>query len=261
LRRPDQDETSVAQTRDAAGMPAEGGRAASLADVCAGRAAVYEVLTYGFSEPNAAFVEALASGEIVALLRDAVDWVGAGAVAYEPALTILGEAALSMRAVGGARALRGLRVDHARLFTGPGRPAVMCYASEYLDAGEGVTGRLNTCAADAAEAAYRAEGVSHSAAGGDLPDRVTTELEFLYHLCRREEAARAKDDSDEATRLRRSLDAFLRGHAGLWLSRFAASVRALAEQGVYVGMAELLIAHLTVEVGHGAESAMAGRGK
>ena len=63
----------------------------------------------------------------------------------------------------------------------------MCYASEYLDAGEGGPGRLNSGAAAAAEAAYKAEGVSPGAAGSDLPDRVTTELEFLYHLCRREE--------------------------------------------------------------------------
>ena len=50
LRRSDQDEANVAQTSDAPGPPS-GGPGASLADVCAGRAAVYEVLAYGFSEP------------------------------------------------------------------------------------------------------------------------------------------------------------------------------------------------------------------
>lgn len=207
------------------------------------------MLTYGFSEPSAPYVKALASGDIAALLRDAVSWLRAGAVAYEPALAALAEAGSKLNTAGGARALSDLRVDHARLFTGPGRPLIMCYASEYLDAGEGLPRRLNTGATAAAEAAYIAEGVSPSTASSDLPDRVTTELEFLYHLCRREEAAWAADDEVEATRLRRSLDAFLRGHAGLWMPRFAASVRALAEQGVYVAIAELLRVHLAMELG------------
>ena len=260
MRRPDQDAASVARPRAAAGPP-HGGPAAALADVCAGRAAVYEVLTCGFSEPSDTHVEALASGEIVALLRDAVGWLGAGAALYEPALATLAEAGSKMSGALANSALRGLRVEYARLFTGPGRPAVMCYASEYLDSGDGGPGRLNTGAATAAEAAYRAEDVSLSSAGNDLPDLMTTELEFLYHLCRREEAAWAADDGDEVTRLRRSLDAFLRGHAGLWLPDFAASVRALAEHGVYVAMAELLTAHLMLELGHAASRRPASPGK
>ena len=77
---------------------------------------------------------------------------------------------------------------------------------------------------------------------------MTTELEFLFHLCRREEAAWAVDDSDEAARLHRRLDTFLRMHAGLWMPRFAASVRALAQREVYAATAELLTAHLAVEL-------------
>jgi TorA maturation chaperone TorD len=189
-----------------------------------------------------------------------VAWLRDGTAAYGSALTILAEAGSKVAATDADSALRGLRVDYARLFTGPGRPAVMCYASEYLDAGDAGPGRLSGDAATAAEAAYRAEGVS-PAAGGDLPDHMTTELEFLYHLCRREEAAWAADDSGEAARLRRALDAFLRGHAGLWLPAFAASVRALAEQDVYVAAAELLTAHLVVELGYAASGATVGQAK
>jgi TorA maturation chaperone TorD len=216
------------------------------------------MLALGFSEPSAKYVEALAGGEVVALLRDAVGWLRTDAVAYEPALTTLVSAGSKMNAGDAAPALRDLRVDYARLFTGPGRPAIKCYASEYLDADENGPGRLNGGAATAAEEAYRAEGVSLNATRGDLPDHMTTELEFLFHLCRREEAAWAADDSDEATRLRRSLDAFLRGHAGLWLPDFAASVRSLADHDVYVAMAELLTAHLAVELGYAGSGASTG---
>jgi putative dimethyl sulfoxide reductase chaperone len=250
LRRQEQDEANVARTRDAAGPPG-GGPAASLADVCAGRAAVYEVLAYGFSEPSAALVGALASGEVVALVRGAVGWLRGGVVVYEPALAILAEAGSQAAAAGSGPALGDLRVEYARLFTGPGRTAVKCYASEYPDASEPGAGRLNGSAADYAEAAYKSEGVSLVTARGDLPDHMTTELEFLYHLCRREEAAWAADDGDEAARLRRSLDAFLRAHAGSWLPRFAASVRALAGMKAYSGMAALLSTHLAVELGDG----------
>ncbi len=240
--------------------PPPGGPSVRLSDVCARRAAVYEALTYGFSEPSAAYVEALASGRIVEVLRDAVATLRAGAATYQPAIATLVEAASTTARAGVDTALRDLQVEHARLFTGPGRPAVMCYASEYLDADNGGTGSLNGDAATSAEAAYRREGVSPAAARGDLPDRMTTELEFLFHLCRREEAAWAADESDEAARLRRSLDAFLHGHAGLWLPRFASSVRTLAALPAYSGMAELLSAHLTVELGGGAPSGAADPG-
>jgi putative dimethyl sulfoxide reductase chaperone len=229
--------------------PPHGGPSVRLADACARRAAVYEALTYGFGEPGAAYVEALASGRIVAVLRDAVAGQRVDAAAYELAFATLEEAASTMAAAGVDTALRDLRVEYARLFTGPGRPAVMCYASEYLDVDDGGTGSLNGVAATSAEAAYRAEGVSPAAARGDLADRMTTELEFLFHLCRREEAAWAAEESAEAVRLHRSLDGFLHEHAGRWLPRFAASVRSLAVQPAYSGMAELLSAHLAAELG------------
>ena len=148
---------NVARTRDVAGPPS-GEPATSLAEVCAGRAAVYEVLTFGFSEPTAALVEALASGEAVSLLRAAVGWLRGGADQYEPALTRLAEAGSQLAAVGSLAALGDLRIEYARLFTGPGRTAVMCYASEYLDASEQGSGRLNGSATDYAEATYKNEG-------------------------------------------------------------------------------------------------------
>jgi putative dimethyl sulfoxide reductase chaperone len=251
VTRHGQDDAGDAQDRETAGS-SSGEPAVRRADVCVRRAAVYEALTYGFSEPTAEYVEALARGEVVGFLSDAVSWLHVDAAAYDPAFATLARAAASTAAAGVDAALCNLQVEYARLFTGPGRPAVMCYASEYLDADERGRGRLNHVAAASAAAEYRAEGVSLAAARRDLPDHVTTELEFLFHLCRREERAWVAGESDEAARLRRSLDSFLRGHAGLWLPRFAASVRSLAAQEAYLGMAALLSAHLAVELGEAA---------
>ena len=90
--------------REAAGPPS-GGPAARLADVCARRAAVYEVLTYGLGEPTLEFIEALAGGQIEALLREAVAWLGPDADVYAAALTSLTDAAVSIATQGVAAAL------------------------------------------------------------------------------------------------------------------------------------------------------------
>ena len=97
----------------------QGTPAARLADVCARRAAVYQALVLGFGEPSEPYLAALAGGELVEGLREAVAWLGPDAVSYETALTALGHAG-GPAAKLGAAALRVLAVEHARLFTGPG---------------------------------------------------------------------------------------------------------------------------------------------
>ena len=163
--------------------------AARLADVCARRGAVYQALALGFREPTAAYLEALLCGELVEGLREAVAWLGDDASLYEPALVALSQVVPAAAELGSAAALRTLAVEYARLFTGPGRPAVMCYASQYLEAGQSRPARLNGAAAAYAAAAYQAAGVAPVDSPRELPDHVAIELEFLFHLCRREEEA------------------------------------------------------------------------
>ena len=233
---------------EAAGSPS-GEPAAHLADGCARRAAVFEVLTYGFSEPTLGFIEAFASGRTTALLKEAVVWPSPDADAYAAALTSLSGAAASMSAKGGLAALGDMQVEYARLFTGPGRTAVKCYASEYLDSDHNGRARLNGPAAVFAATAYAAEGATLVGRRGELPDHATVELEFLYHLCRREAQAWEARDISEALRLRCALDGFLRDHACAWLPSLAAAVLDATRLDFYSGMAELLNAHLTLELG------------
>jgi TorA maturation chaperone TorD len=220
-----------------------------LADVCARRAAVYQALVFGFREPTAAYLAALVSGELVAGLREAIAWLGSDAALYEPALAQFAQFAQAVAALSRDATMGDLAVEYARLFTGPGRPAVMCYASQYLGAGEEKPARLNGAAAAFAAGAYQAEGVTPVGVPRELPDHVTIELEFLYHLCRREEESWEADAPDEALRLRRSLDSFLREHASLWLPEFAEAVRAASSSKLYCALAELLETHIYAELG------------
>ena len=222
---------------------------ARLADVCARRAAVYQALVLGFGEPSQPYLAALVDGDLGDGLREAVAWLGPDAASYEPALSALGRAGAQAGELGAGDALRALAVEHARLFTGPGHPAVMCYASQYLDAGERAAGRLNGAAAAYAAAAYQAQDVVPVPHPRELPDHAATELEFLFHLCRREEDAWAHDDGDTARDLRRALDRFLGEHASLWLPEFAAAVKAAADAELYRALADLLVAHLSAEFG------------
>ena len=164
---------------------------------------------------------------------------------YGPALAALDEDRRWAASCGLTAALNALAIEHARLFTGPGRPVVMCYASQYLDRDEHDPRRLNGAAAAYAAAAYRAEGVALADGPSELPDHALIELEFLYHLCRRVELAREQGNGCEATRLEGVLDEFLDEHARLWLAEFAAAVATAARLDLYRALAELLLAYLS----------------
>jgi TorA maturation chaperone TorD len=219
------------------------------ADACARRAAVYAVLALGFAEPSRPSIEALAAGEFAEGIRDALGQPSANLV-LDAALDELTALGSSLREPDRDLFLSDLRVEYARLFTGPGEPAVLCYASQYLERDErGRAGRLNGEAATFAAAAYRAEGVEPSSERGELPDHITLELEFLYHLRRREERAWLSERVAEAARLHDMLGNFLHGHAARWMPEFAESVRAASRVALYRALAELLTMQLHAEQG------------
>jgi TorA maturation chaperone TorD len=219
---------------------------------------VYRILAVGLGGPTPDLVASVVDGELVDVLGEAVAWLGADAAAYTPALDLLSSPGATRGGASLEDYVDELSVEHARLFTGPGRPAVMCYASQYLDADERGPGRLNGAAAAYAAAAYRAQNVAAVPKRGELPDHATLELEFLFHLCRREQASWEAGDGDDALTTRRALDAFLREHAGRWLPDFAASLQAATTFAVYAGLARLLAIHVSIELGQPASIADAG---
>jgi TorA maturation chaperone TorD len=75
------------------------------------------------------------------------------------------------------------------------------------------------------------------------------ELEFLYELCRRETDQWRAGDLEAARDLRRDADIFLRAHPARWFGRFAAAVHRQSRHVLYHGLADLLTAHLAIDLG------------
>lgn len=233
-----------------------GHQARALQALC--RAAVYRVLALGFSQPDAALVAALHDGEFVGELEDALAVVAADESGYAVALGQLRRAAGELRARPAAELLQELRVEHARLFTGPGLPAVAGHESEYLELRpDGGRGRLYGACSAAVAAAYLEEGVALSAGLLEPPDSAAAELEFLYHLCRCEASAWGAGEAREARRSRGAADRFLAEHAGRWLPAFVAAVRATTVSPLYMGLAALLKSFLEQEERAGAHGSAA----
>jgi TorA maturation chaperone TorD len=202
---------------------------------------VYGLLSLGFSEPNEALLGELAGGELAAEARAAASRAPFAGARGAAAVAEIQRCAAAVIADPSGEALCALRAEYARLCTGPGRPALACYASEYLEPlrADG-RGRLGGAVAAAVEEVYAAEGVATTAGRREPPDFVATELEFLYVLGWREACAEAAGDAAEARRLRAVALEFLDGHAGRWLPMFAAAARQESREPLYTALAELL---------------------
>ena len=242
-----------------------------LAGAARSRSTIYRALAIGFTEPDEDLRDALAAdapavaapadaatlgaaaagvgppgaGTLVRKLAATVEWLGPDARLYETALQTLTTAGA------GCPPLSALAAEFARLFTGPGRAAVGRFASQYLDEpGPDGRPRLHGPATDAALSTYQAEGLTPRTSLGEPGDDVATELEFLAWLCSREEQQWIEGSTEEALRLRRSSDRFLREHCAHWWPAFAEVVIAQTRISIYRGLAQLLAAHLAIELGY-----------
>jgi TorA maturation chaperone TorD len=155
--------------------------------------------------------------------------------------------------------LEELRAEYARLFTGPGTPAVACYESEYLERprADG-RGRLGGAVTASVEAAYLRDGVATTAGRCAPPDFVAVELEFLYILTIRESEAWAAGDAAEARRLHSSSERFLSEHAQRWLPAFAGAARAESRHPFYGALSGLLECFLAAQRSPGAHAGVEG---
>jgi putative dimethyl sulfoxide reductase chaperone len=220
-----------------------------LARVATDRASVWAVLSVAFYLPDEQLLWDLREDRIASRVEAAVHWLGPDAAAYAPVLAEFHALARELRAMPIDEALSRLRVEHARLFTGPGRPEVAPFETAYMDSESIGSNRLYGPSAAAVARWYRDFGLERAADHGDLPDFVATEFEFLYALAQREATARLEDREDDARVLRRETDRFLREHPARWIPAFAAAVRAAAPDRVYAAFAELAAIHLATELG------------
>lgn len=226
-----------------------------LARVASDRATVYAALSTGFYLPDEGLVWDLREGGFAHGIRAAVAWLGPDAAAYEPDLEDLHAISHALGSQQVDEVLRDLRVEHARLFTGPGRPDVPIFESEYVDPGDGVAGRLDGPSTVRVRRWYRSAGLERATSHRDLPDHVATELEFLHLLARREAEARQEGRIQDAHQLRRDTDRFLREHPAKWMPAFCRATLAAHPHPFYGALAGLLAIHLATELGENLERA------
>jgi TorA maturation chaperone TorD len=220
-----------------------------LARVATDRATVWSVLSVAFYLPDEQLVWDLREDRVASRLEAAVHWLGPDAAPYAPVLAALHSISADLRARPIDEILRELRVEHARLFTGPGRPEVAAYETGYLDVEALGPNRLYGPSAAAVARWYRVNGLEKSAGFNDFPDFVATEFEFLYALARHEAEARREGREEDARTLRRDTDRFLREHPARWIPSFAKAVHAAAAHDVYAAFADLAAVHLATELG------------
>ena len=220
-----------------------------LARVATDRASVWAVLSAAFYLPDEQLVWDLREDRVASRVEAAVLWLGPDAAPYGRVLRELHSIAAELRARPIDEILRDLRVEHARLFTGPGRPDVSAYETGYVDVETTGPSRLYGPATAAVARWYRSFGLEKSEGTNEFPDYVATEFEFLYALAKREATARLDGREEEARMLRRETDRFLREHPARWIPAFAAAVRAAKANRVYAAFTDLAAIHLSTELG------------
>lgn len=142
-----------------------------------------------------------------------------------------------------AHDLQTLLVDYTRLFLGPVQALARPYGSFWLS-------QRSNPAPDSATALldlYREGGFEIDEAFQELPDHVAVELEFLYLLNFTCNPARAAGRTDEVSDLVRLKQRLLGEHLGVWISPFAAAVKAGAETAFYRELAEFTERFLAME--------------
>lgn len=136
-----------------------------------------------------------------------------------------------------------VQADHARLFvTARDGIAAPPYASWFLDA------RIAGPSTELVRRAYAAQGVESDPDAGEPVDYVSTELEFMFFLCRHEQAASLTSDTAAFDAVLDAQISFVHDHLARWLPSFVARVRAAAPGPVVSAGCDLLEALLRSEL-------------
>ena len=155
----------------------------------------YAVLARCWRQPDEDLVRAVESGELAGVLTgvDTVD-------------------------------IQALRTEHARLFVGPKGPPCPPYESVYRDGESGDPGNVLGPSTQAVVRWYQEFGLGLDPDWPDLPDHVSTELEFAGHL--------------SATESTETVEQFLEEHPRQWLGAFLETVRAETREPFYLELAD-----------------------
>jgi len=171
--------------------------------------------------------------------------------AWRAALADCFSAALAQQFDRVARTLEGegcldtLRQEFTRLFLAPGAHYVPAYESVFRDrrdiGGRTVSGLLLGPSALDVQQWYRLAALELSSDCPELPDHIGLELEYLAHLCEREQAFGEAGDRAKQRRAREMQRDFLKAHVLAWLPELAAKLQASATLPFYPALACLTL--------------------
>ena len=221
-----------------------------LAEISAGRGGIYRILAEAFRDPNELTVKGLVDGTSAQSIDRSLDWLGTDRSIYDEAIGLVRR--IGDQAAGGdpAKILQGLKVEYARLFIGPPRAVVQPYASMHVAAAPSKERLLNIGGSvRTVEQMYRDAGVQVTTALREPPDHISTELEFLFYLCGKEQTAWSEGDNEDAREWRRREREFVDEHLKDWGLKFFEAVAVAAAPDFYNAMASLGSVFLRMESG------------
>ncbi len=197
----------------------------------AARCRVYETFARAFDYPDTEFSEDIRDGTLAAAVSAVL-----GAVDPELARSIDGNALRD----GGAEP-DDLAVEYTRLFdVGGNGPPCPLYGGLY--------GGVRMKTMEEAVRFYNHFGLTLREAPHELPDHLTTELEFLHFLAFLE--ARALESGDDPGPLRRAQRDFVTRHPGRWVPDLAARLAQNEAMPIFRELVARLEAFLAHERGH-----------
>ncbi len=134
-----------------------------------------------------------------------------------------------------------LRVEYARLFTGPFELLSPPYGSVYLDEGRRVMGDSTM----GVIAAYEQEGLAKNEDFKDLPDHIVVEMEFMSYLMYKEAEARENDNDDTASEYADKQASFFNTYMLSWIPQFCSKIKEGTENRFYRSLADCLSVFIT----------------
>lgn len=136
-----------------------------------------------------------------------------------------------------------LEVEHTALFVmgklTKGRP----YESFYLDKDRKIGAKVTINV----DKFYKSAGVSFTDAQDEIADYIAIELEFMHHMCSREEEAWKAGDKEHALGYLKFQKDFLLDHLGKWVNPFCEDVLGETKLDFFKGACYILMDFIQIE--------------
>lgn len=204
------------------------------AELAPARQAVYAYFRGAFSAPpTAEQLAALRDGDLLAALR---------AMVTEAPLASLRDD-LAGKSLDDVQ--REARQEFLNLFKVPGSQYVTPYESVFRDAhdvgGQQIKGLLMGQSAIDVQKWYRLAAIEIADEYKDLPDHICLEMDYLAHLCGKEQEFAAKGDDAKLARTREMQRDFLAGHVVRWIGALRDKIHEKSQHPYFRAVADMAV--------------------